>query len=518
MTSLGPPLSFDTGEMDKGLPEEVVGFGLPVGEFLRLGQRALALAAEHVSGIRDRPVYRRLTEDRRALLMDQPLPDDGASPDAILSFIADHVLTHPMGNGHPRFFGWVNSPPAHLAILSELLATAMNPSCAGGDHAAIYLERCAVRWLMDLIGFPTSGSMGLLLSGGSTATIVGLAAARHSVAGADGWNVREHGLQSGHPRLVLYVSADGHTCIRKAAEILGLGADHVRVVPTDGEYRLDLGALAAVVAKDRVAGLRPFCVAASAGTIGTGAIDPLDAIADFCAAQALWLHVDGAYGAVGILDPAVAPYYTGLERAQSVALDPHKWLSVPVECGCVLVRDGELLRDAFSLVPSYVRTDPGKGIGGLPWYAEYGLQQTRGFRALKVWVTLMAVGRRGMAAHVIRHNRLARRLAAAVDHAPDLELLAPVALSIVCFRFVPLDWRASEADLDALNKAIMEAIQEEGEAFLTGAVLKGRFALRACVLHYATTEDDVAFLVALVRRVGARLARAGTRPAAQPPG
>jgi glutamate/tyrosine decarboxylase-like PLP-dependent enzyme len=248
-------------------------------------------------------------------------------------------------------------------------------------------------------------------------------------------------------------------------------------------------------------------VAASAGTVNTGAIDPLDEVAALCEAEGLWFHVDGAYGAIGAADPALTGRYAGLGRADSLALDPHKWLSVPVECGCALVRDGRLLRDTWSLVPPYLRTEEGRGFGGLPWYSEYGFQQTRGFRALKLWMTLQHLGRSGVAALVRRHVTLAQRLAAAVDAAPDLERVAPAELSVVCFRYAPPRWAADAARLDALNKRLVERIQAEGRAFLTGTVLQGRFALRACVLHYGTTEADVDALVETVREAGTRLAR-----------
>jgi len=242
--------------------------------------------------------------------------------------------------------------------------------------------------------------------------------------------------------------------------------------------------------------------------VGTGAIDPLDALADLCAAERLWLHVDGAYGAVGAAVPSLRARYAGLARADSIALDPHKWLSVPVECGAVFVRDGRLLREAFSLVPAYLRTDPDRGFGGLPWYSEYGIQQTRGFRALKLWMTLQHLGRDGVRHLIGRHLALAAHLARLVDTAPGLERLAAVELSIVCFRYVPERLRGDERALDALNKRVMEDVQASGRAFLTQATLGGRFALRACVLHYATTEADLAALVNAVRETGARLADA----------
>lgn len=474
-------------------------------ELRRLALRAVDLVVSHLGGIRERDVYRPMTPDERQELLAAALPEDGEPPETILERVRDCVLTHPMGNGHPRFFGWVNSPPAPLGVLADFLAAALDPSCAGGDHAAIYVERCALRWLMELVGFPTAGSMGLLVSGASAASIIGLAAARHRAVARRGGDVRRDGVHG--PRLMVYVSEEGHGCLRKAVELLGLGAASVRIVPVDDAFKLDVRALEAAVRADREAGHVPFCVAASAGTVGTGAIDPLAAIADVCARESLWLHVDGAYGGLGVVDPALAERYAGLDRADSLALDPHKWLSTPVDCGAVLVRDGALLREAFSLVPPYLRTEEGKGFGGLPWFSEYGTEQTRGFRALKLWMILRQLGRQGLARHVARHVALARRLAAAVDTAPDLERLAPVELSIVCFRYVPDAWRSDPERLDGLNKRVMEQLQSEGRAFLTATVLGGRLALRACVLHYQTSEADVDALIEAVREAGAKLVR-----------
>jgi len=475
-------------------------YALDAAEFARLGTRAVAMATEHLGGIRGGTVFTPMPPEARQALLDAPFPDESTAPDVILDAFRDTILPYPMGNGHPRFFGWVNAPPAPMGVIAELLAAAVNPSCAGGDHAAIYLERAAVRWIMELVGFPTVGSMGLLVSGGSMASLTCLAAAREWAMRADGWEVRDRGVREYPQALVLYATPEGHTCIQKAVELLGLGAASLHRVPVGDDFRMDVGALRAAIAADRAAGLRPFCVVASAGTVNTGAIDPLDEIADVCAAYDLWLHVDGAYGAVGVLDPAVAPQYAGLSRVDSLALDPHKWLSVPVECGCALVRDGVNLRATFSLVPPYILTEEGKGFGGLPWYSEYGFQQSRGFRALKLWMTMLHAGRSGLAAQITRHNALAQYLAALVNTAPDYEIMAPVTLSIVCFRFVPDHLRGDDAQLDALNKRIMQAVQAGGEAFVTNTTLHGRFVLRACILHYATTEADLDALIEIVRR------------------
>jgi glutamate/tyrosine decarboxylase-like PLP-dependent enzyme len=455
-----------------------------------LGYQAVDMAAEYFVEVPRGPVFQRMHASERQAVMNMPLPAAPLSGDEILRLLGEQILPHPMGNGHPRFFGWVNSPPAMLAVITEILAAAMNPSCAGGDHAAIYLEHCVIRWLMDLVGFPIEGSAGLLVNGGSAASLTALAAARHRALGQLGIDVRKQGVGN-HPGLRLYASTEVHSCIQKAVELLGLGSDSTRWIEVDENFRLSLDTLRRAVREDREQGWHPFCIVASAGSVQTGAIDPLDAVARFASESNLWMHVDGAYGAAAMLDPHSRPLLEGVERADSIALDPQKWLSVPVECGCVLVRDGALLRDTFSLVPSYLRTEAGKGIGNLPWFAEYGMQQTRGFRALKLWVTLANAGTLGMGREIARQIALARYLAQRVDAAANFELRSKGELSIVCFRYVPEEIAGNEEALDALNKKVMEQMQAAGRAFVTSATLAGRFVLRACILHYDTVEADI---------------------------
>ncbi|MEV0628808.1 pyridoxal phosphate-dependent decarboxylase family protein [Nonomuraea wenchangensis] len=455
------------------------------------GERAAALVAAHLAGVPDGPVWQPVPDGERAWLSGQELPADGRPLADLLADVRAHVLPHPMGNGHPRFFGWVNSPPNPAGVLVEPLAAALNPSCAGGDHAGPHLERAVVRWLAELTGFPHPPGGGLLTSGASMATIVCLAAARQRAARADGWDAREEGL-AGRPPFVLYVTEEGHSCLHKAAQLLGLGARNVRTVPVDAAYRMDVAALRAMVAEDLTAGRRPFCVAGSAGTVNSGAVDPLDAIADVAAEHGLWFHVDGAYGALGVLAEGAAPHYAGLDRADSLALDPHKWLGVPVGCGCALLRDPGAARAAFSLVPSYLVDE---NAGDLGWLAEYGPEQTRPFRALKTWATLSSLGRSGVVRLVERTTGLARTLAEMVERAPDFELLAPVVTSITAFRHTP----ARSGDLDGLNRAIPFAVQARGNAFLTGTRLGGRDALRACFLHPDTTQRDLEILLDEIR-------------------
>jgi aromatic-L-amino-acid decarboxylase len=471
-------------------------------EFRRLGYQAVDMAAKYFAKLPEGPVYQRMHGSERQALFDMPLPTASLAPGEILQFIEEQILPHPMGNGHPRFFGWVNSPPAMLAVITEILAAAMNPSCAGGDHAAIYLEHCVIRWLLEIVGFPNEGSAGLLVSGGSAASLTALAAARHKALGELGIDARKQGVFGVYPRLRLYASTEVHSCIQKSVELLGLGSDCIRRIEVDQDFRISLNGLRQAIQEDRQQGWHPFCIVASAGSVQTGAIDPLEELATVAEELNVWMHVDGAYGAAAMFDPESRALLEGIQRADSIALDPHKWLSVPVECGCVLVRDGALLREAFSLVPPYVRTEPGKGIGNLPWFSEYGMQQTRGFRALKLWVTLANSGAMGLGKQIARQIGLARYLAQRIESSPGLELQSRGPLSIVCFRYVPAEIAGDEDAIDSLNKKIMEHMQAAGKAFVTSATLDGRFALRACILHYDTVEADIDAMLQTVKSLG----------------
>ena len=459
--------------------------------FRRAAHALVDGVADHLAALPSRPVWRPLPDPLREQLLDLPLPESAAALDDLVATALRDVLPHAMGNGHPAFFGWVNPPPSPAGVVASLAAAAMNPSVVAGDHADVHLERAVVRWLAELVGFPHAPGAGLLTSGASAATIVCFAGARGRALAAAGHDVRRDGL-GGAPQLAAYVPAEAHSCVRRALELLGLGSRAMREVPLD-EGRLDTTALRASIAADRSSGHVPALLVGSAGTVNAGAIDPLDALADVAAAEGLWFHVDGAYGAFGVLDPAIAPRYRGMERADSLTLDPHKWLGVPVDAGCALVRRGDDLRDAFSLIPPYLRQDAGAPVGT---FAEYGFEQTRPFRALKTWATIAALGRAGIAAQVARANALARELAALVEREPELELAAPPETSIVALRARPAGCPPDR--LDEVNGALPEAVQARGRAFLTGTVLGGRETLRACILHPDTGPDQLAILVAEV--------------------
>jgi aromatic-L-amino-acid/L-tryptophan decarboxylase len=425
-------------------------------------------------------------------LMHSPLPTEGTDPAQLLNTLAELVLPYPMGNSSARFFAWVNSPPAPMAIIAEMLAAAHNASVAGGDHSATYLEHGVLNWIKTIFGFPADAGA-ILTSGGSVANLIPLGVMRHVKMTCD---VRTQGWQGETAPMVIYTSTQGHSCIQKAVELLGFGSDYLRKIPVDSDYRIDITALEAQIAADRAAGLRPVCVTANAGTVNTGAIDPLDALADLCEREALWFHIDGAYGGFGILAEQTAGMYKGIERADSLAIDPHKWLYLPVECGCCIVRDAQAMRDAFSLVPPYIRDDR-----ALPWFSEFGIQQTRGFKALKLWMTMQQIGMDGYKQLISRDIDLARKLQEKIRAREDFELVATGPLSVTCFLYTP----PGNNDVEALNRKLIPLIQAEGQVFLTGTELEGRFALRACIVNFRTSEADLDLLLDVIADAGKRV-------------
>jgi aromatic-L-amino-acid/L-tryptophan decarboxylase len=474
-------------------------------EIRRVGYRVVDLLAEHLTDLPHEPVFRPFPADLAAALLNEPAPTAGKTPDAVLADFKQQVEPYPFGNGHPRFFGWINSPPAVMAIFAEALAAAMNPSVAGGNHAAVYVERQVLNWFKALLGFPLD-AMGLLVSGGSMATLTALAVARHVKAGAD---IRARGVQGLERPLTVYVGDQAHSCAHKAVELLGIGRDYLRLVATDERYRMRVNELEAAIRADLSAGYLPVAVVATVGTTNTGAIDPLAEIAAVCKRHDVWLHVDGAYGAPAILTNQYRAAVEPVGLADSVALDPHKWLYIPVEAGLVLVRDAAAMRDAFSLVPPYLRTDGSStGVGGPPWFSEYGFQQTRGFRALKIWMAVKQFGLAGYRALIERDLAHAEYLVQRIQSHPDLELVA-WGLSTVTFRYAPNGLADDVERLGALNTAIVDAIQLGGKAFVSGTTLQGRPVVRACFVNPRTSYEDVDVLVEQVLEVGARMVADG---------
>lgn len=470
--------------------------------FRDLGHRLVDTLAVYLDKLPQEPVYQPLPTEVRRELEKMEIPAEGSAAEDVIGDFLRLVLPYGRGQNHPCFAAFVDPAASKLSMLAAFASAVTNTSGAGGNYAAIYVEQAAIRWLMELVGFPADGSDGVLLGGGSDANRHCLEVARYWGAKVNGWDVREEGLH-GHPRLTMYMSAEGHSCLDKGAFTLGLGAP--RKVATDADFRMDVADLREAVAADRRAGHRPFLVAANAGSVTTGAIDPLGELADFCHQEGLWLHVDGAFGGFGVLDPRLAPLYRGLERADSVALDPHKWLAVAIGCSCAMVRQGSLLQDTYKLIPSYLKLPPGQGFAGDVWYSHRSAEQTRDSgRALKTLWNIQQAGKAGLVDHVRRHVDLARYLERLIDADPELELVATGPLTAVAFRYAPEGMRGDEAALDLLNQAIMEDVQVGGRAFLAGVNIRGRFALRSCALHYALDEGHVQAIADAVRDAGHR--------------
>jgi len=473
-------------------------------QFRALGHRLVDTIAERLAAIPSGPVTRGETpaQVRAALGLGGPLPEQGEDPGALLERTAKLLFEHSLFNGHPKFFGYITSSPAPIGMLGDLLAAAVNPNVGGYmlSPAATEIEAETVRWIAEFIGYPTTAG-GLLVSGGNMANFVGFFAAR---AAKSPWKIRSEGAVSASgQRLRAYTSAETHTWIQKAADLSGIGTDAVRWIPTGPDLRMDLGALRAAIAADRKAGDVPFLVAGTAGSVSTGAVDDLPGIARLCREEKLWFHVDGAYGGFAAALPDSPPDLFALSEADSVAVDPHKWLYAPLEAGCALVRDPAHLINAFSYHPPYYHLDEALN------FVDYGMQNSRGFRALKVWLQLKQVGAAGYRQMMGDDVRLTRALDAAVRREPELEPFT-CALSIATFRFVPADLRArlTAGDaavveyVDQLNQTLNDRLQKGGEAFVSNAVLGGRYVLRACIVNFRTELADVEALPGIIVRVG----------------
>jgi glutamate/tyrosine decarboxylase-like PLP-dependent enzyme len=452
----------------------------------RLGHRVADVVAEHLATLRDQPVIRGdLPREVRHRLAEPP-PEAGTDFEALLATLREDVLPYAAREPHPGFMGYVPGCPTFPAILGDWLATGFNIFAgvwpiAEGPNA---LELAVLEWFRAWIGMP-AGSGGLLTNGGSGATLTAIVAARHAVVGEDATRL---------PRLTLYTSDQAHSAVLRAAWIAGVPRAQVRVLPTDARYRLRVSGLRAAIAADRAAGLLPLAVAVSAGTTNTGAVDPLDDVADLCAAEGIWLHADAAYGGFAALTRRGGALLAGLGRCDSVALDPHKWLFVPFECGCLLAREPQRLRDAFQILPDYL-LDVAPGEERVN-FADYGEQLTRQARALKVWLGVRYFGLaalRGAMDHAMDLAAHAERL---VGAEPLLEVTSPAQLGVLCFRVRPSDM--GDAELDVLNERVNAAVNARGRQLVSSTRLRGAFTLRLCVLGYRTTERDVAELVRAV--------------------
>jgi glutamate/tyrosine decarboxylase-like PLP-dependent enzyme len=444
-----------------------------------LGHRMLDDMFDNIDSIADGPVWQKMPD-----AMQTPLPLGPAHPVEIYGAFQRLIAPYAVGNRHPQFLGWVHGGGTAIGMLAEMLAAGLNANCGGRDHAPIAVERQVIAWAAEMLGLPPDAS-GLLMSGTSMANFAAILVARTTALGP---SVRQHG--AGSAGLVGYAAASVHLCVSRGFDMAGLGSDALRLIDCDADHRMQLNNLRQRVAADRAAGLHPFMVVGTAGTVDIGAIDDLTALADFCAAQGLWFHVDAAFAALAMLSPRLRPLLAGIERADSVAFDFHKWAQVPYDCGCLIVRDAHAHQAAFARNADYLSRAPRGLAGGNPWPVDLGPELSRGFRALKVWMTLKAYGTDKLGAVAEHCCELAQEFATCIDAEPGLERAATVPLNIVCFRVVGAD--------DARHVDIAAAMQEAGQAVLSTTTLNGKTVLRAAFVNHRTTSADLAIVLQAV--------------------
>lgn len=458
--------------------------------FRTLAHRMLDEAIDGIANVRARPVWQPIPDEVRSAFK-AGVPREASDLADVYREFADHVAPYATGNVHPGFMGWVHGGGTAVGMLADMLAAGLNANLGGRDHMPIEVERQIVDWMRRLFAFPESAS-GIFVTGTSMANLMAVLVARTAALGT---LARQHGNGNDGALLTAYTSQAAHGCVSRAMDIAGLGSDALRKICVDADHRIDVAALRAQIAIDREVGFKPFLVVASAGTVDIGAIDDLKAVAELCREEEIWFHVDGAFGALAILSPELAPMLDGIELADSIALDFHKWGQVPYDAGFLLVRDGELHRQAFAQPAAYLRREARGLAAGAVWPCDLGPDLSRGFRALKTWFTLKTFGTDRLGAVIARSCALAKYLETRVMAEPRLELLAPVNLNIVCFRY--------RAD-DTVNREIVADIQESGVAAPSSTMLDGRFAIRAAIVNHRTEETDIEALLAAVIEFGAR--------------
>ncbi|PYI76771.1 MAG: pyridoxal-dependent decarboxylase [Verrucomicrobia bacterium] len=458
------------------------------------GNSVIQLMSDYLGNLRDRGVYRHMFSRRIRDRLDATLPTKGTDFDALLRVFREDIIPFSRQNAHPRMFGYVQSPGTPIAAFADLLASTLNANLTvwRSAPAPVEVERLTIDWIRQILGFNAEAG-GLFVSGGSMANLAALAAARQTKDCSSG-------------RLRIYASSETHFSIVKAAALLGIGRENVCHIAVDERFRIRADDLVAKITADLEAGYVPLCVVANAGTVNTGAVDPLAEIREIANRFQLWMHVDGSYGALAILAKSARELFAGIERADSVALDPHKWLYLPVDVGCVIYRDPEIVRAAFAHEAEYTRIIGQEADEAFAFW-DYGPELSRRFRALKVWMLLKGVGVSALSEAIENNLACARHLESMVRASDDFEMAAPVELSIFCFRHMPVQLRnESPKTIDAFNERLLVALQRDGSSYLSNATLGGRFALRGCVLNYRTTLRDMEILLDDLRRVAKSLA------------
>ncbi len=468
-----------------------------------LAHRALDDTFDAVANIRERPPWRAIPPATRAQIAADPLPRGPAAVEDVYAEFAARVAPYAVDNRHPRFFGWVHGAGTPAGIIAALLAAGLNANTGGRDHAAVEVERRVIRWWCEVFGFP-AGASGILTTGTSMANLIGLLVARRAALGTA---VREDGVPAG-TQLAGYTSSEAHSSLARAFDVAGLGRSALRAIPGAGAARI--AALRASIAADRAAGKRPFILIATAGSASTGAIDDLTALGDVARAENLWFHVDGAFGALAQLAPGLRARVAGIERADSLAFDLHKWLHVPYDAGAVLVRDRALHAATFADHAPYLARAQRGTAGGEPWFTDYGPELSRGFRALGVWFTMKTFGLDHLGERIAQQCALASALGARIAATPELELLAPVALNIVCFRYLPPRPAGAPDDVyeravDELNARIVIELQERGLAVPSTTHAGGKLAIRLNIMNHRSTQADLDATFDAVLALGAEL-------------
>lgn len=467
-------------------------------DFAANAHQMLDLALAHMKSCRDRPVWKPVPEKVKEELQ-EPLPMDAQGARKTSDDITNLVLPYGTGNTHPKFFGWVHGSGTPSGIIAEMMAAALNANLGGRDHAAIYVERQVIQWCREMFEFPDSSS-GLVVSGTSMASLIALKTARDKALGVA---VRNTGIGASGARLTAYASEQAHACISKTFDILGLGQNALRSIPVDASYKMDVDALRSAIKQDIADGNQPFCIIGTAGSVNTGSIDDLESLSEIAKEHGLWLHVDGAFGALGWLCDELRPKLKGLNQAHSIAFDFHKWMHVNYDAGFVLVRDGKAHQQSFSSRPDYLAAEERGLAGGNPWFCEYGLELSRGFRALKVWWQFKEQGLTRIAEKISDNCQQAKYLTSLIERNSKFELMAPVALNIVCFRFIAAGFEASE--LDKLNKEIVIRLQEQGLAAPSTTLLQGKLAIRVNITNHRTRMQDCDELISECNDLGTQL-------------
>lgn len=455
------------------------------------GHRMLDDMIDYLEHLRDQPVWQPMPEEVRDSFR-QALDDGQHDLAKTHELFMKDTLPYALGNVHPGFMGWVHGGGTPVGMLAEMLAGGLNANLGGRDQSPIEIERQVVQWTKELFHFPETAS-GLFVTGTSLANLIGVLVARTARLGTE---VRRTGMAVNSRQLTAYTSTEAHVSIIQAMDIAGLGSDALRMIPVDQQHQMDLAALERAISDDRKAGMTPFFIAGTVGTVGVGAIDNLQAIAELCRRENIWFHVDGAYGALAMLAPDLAPRLQGIERADSIAFDFHKWGQVPYDAGFILVRDGELHHNTFASPAAYLKRESSGMAAGSPWPCDFGPDLSRGFRALKTWFTIKVYGEEKLGRVISNTCALAQHMKRRIEAEAQLELLAPVALNIVCFRY-------RSADANRVNAALVVALQESGIAAPSTTTINGQLAIRAAIVNHRTTTDDIDALIDATLTLGA---------------